>query len=156
MVVRRWSVADLDEPSWLLSVVARLDESPPIELAECFGRDYEGPAWPSGLEAPTLDGSVITFRVRPEDVVRYRDALGARLAAANRRFAEVIVPRALAREAQQRAREEERRRIIAEAQRLFDLDLGSSADAAPVFEAREELEPGVGLAYRVAERGGRS
>jgi hypothetical protein len=161
MVLRRWSVSDLDETTGRLQVVARLDEAPPDELADCFGRDYDGAAWPDDLEAPTLDGALVSFEVRPEDVVRYRDALRERLAAASRRYAEVVVPLALALEAAIRAKEEERLRIIAEAQRLFDLDpeLERTPASEPVFERRAEPQaPGlsVGLASRVAERGRRA
>jgi len=133
MTIRKWSVTDLDAASGQLEVIARLDEAPPLELAECFGADYDGPAWPVDLERPALDGALITFRVRPADVVRYRDALRARLEAANRRYDEVIVPRELAREAALRAREEARRRTIAEAQRLLDLDPDSEADDGVLF-----------------------
>jgi hypothetical protein len=156
MILRKWSVTDLEEPSGLLAVVARLDQTAPLELAECFGNDYEGPAWPEDLEAPALDGVLITFRVRPEDVVRYRDALHERLAAANRRYAGVIVPRALAAEADARAKEEERRRIIADAQRLFDLDPNLGADSEPLLDLREEPLRPEGWAFRVAERAGRA
>jgi hypothetical protein len=138
MTIRKWSVTDLDGASGLLEVIARLDEAPSLELAECFGADYDGPAWPVDLERPALDGTLITFRVRPADVLRYRDALRTRLDAANRRYAEVIVPRELARQAAFRAREEERRRTIAEAQRLLDLD--------------PEVEADDGASFRVAAR----
>src|SRR5262249_62034563 len=92
MVVRNWSVSDLDDETGLLSVTARLDEQPPFELAECFGRDYDGPEWPEGLETPTLDSVLITFRVRPDDVLRYREALRSPLAGANRRYAPGGIP----------------------------------------------------------------
>ena len=153
MTLRIWTVTGLDEATGLLEGVARLDEAPLFELAECFGAGYDGPAWPVDLERPLLDGALITFRVRPVDVVRYRDALRTRLDAANWRYAHVIVPRELAREAALRAKEEERQRTIAEAQRLLDLD--------PGFEVVEEGSPdlpGLGdphadsLAFRVAVR----
>jgi hypothetical protein len=159
MVLRRWSVSDLDEATGLLNVAARLDETPPIELAQCFGGEYDGPPWPGDLEPPRLDGSLIAFRVRPHDVLRYRDALRERLAAANRRYAEVVVPLALALEAALRAKAEERQRIIAEAQRLFDLDPALAVDAQPAPVPRvEPPEPtlATGLALRVAERSRRA
>jgi hypothetical protein len=153
MNLRKWSVADLEESSGMLEVHARLDDAPPVDLAECFGADYDGPAWPPDLERPVLDGALITFRVRPADVVRYRDALRTRLAVANRRYADVIVPLELAREAAVRAKEEERQRTIAEAQRLFDLDpaLGPAGEAAVELARVHEL-PSEGLAFRVAAR----
>ena len=85
MILRKWSVSDLDESSGLLNVVARLGDPPWPELADCFGAAYEGPPWPPDLEQPVLDGVLITFRVRSGDVLRYREALRMRLAAANRR-----------------------------------------------------------------------
>jgi hypothetical protein len=78
-----------------------------------------------------LDGVLITFRVRPGDVLRYRETLRTRLAAANRRYAEVVIPRALAREAALQAKEEERRRIIVEAQRLCSTSIPPSPRATP-------------------------
>jgi hypothetical protein len=157
MVVRKWSVSDLDDETGLLSVTARLDEPPPMELAECFWNEYDGPEWPEGLEAPALDSVLITFRVRPDDVLRYREALRSRLAAANRRYATVVVPAARAAEAAARAREENRARIIAEAQRLFDRDPSTETDAGLVYDPTPDaiVEHGAGLAYRMAERGGR-
>ena len=155
MVLRKWSVSDLDQQSGLLAVVARLDEPPTLELAECFGSDYDGPAWPEELEAPALDGVLITFHVRPEDVVRYREVLRARLAAANRRYAEVIVPRALAAEAALRKKEEERQRVIADAQRLFDLDpelSGERVASIEMLDGRGEPPPVEGWASRVVGR----
>ena len=158
MVVRKWSVSDLDDETGLLSVTARLDEPPPMELAECFWNDDDGPSWPEGLEAPELDSVLINFRVRPEDVLRYREALRSRLAAANRRYATVVIPAARAAEAAARAREENRARIIAEAQRLFDLDPSTSTETEGlVYDPTPDaiVEHGAGLAYRMAERGGR-
>jgi hypothetical protein len=157
IVLRKWSVSDLDEATGLLSVVARLEDPPPLELGDCFGAGYDGPPWPPDLERPVLDGVLITFRVRPDDVLRYREALRTRLAAANRRYAEVVIPRALAREAALRAQEEERRRIIAEAQRLFDLDPAFDEGEAEFADGLHEAVSGsAGLAYRVAERAGRA
>jgi hypothetical protein len=151
LVLRKWSVSDLDDATGLLSVAGRLAEPPSLELADCFGSDYDGPAWPPDLEPPVLDGVLITFRVRPADVVRYREALRARIAHANRRYADVVVPRALAVEAALRAREEERRRVIAEAQRLFDLDPALAGGHEAFVDAGDD--PGShGLALRVAER----
>jgi hypothetical protein len=156
MILRKWSVSDLDQSTGLLSVVARLGDPPPLELADCFGADYDGPPWPSELERPVLDGVLISFRVRPEDVLRYREALRARLSAANRLYAEVVVPRALAREAALRAKEDERRRIIAEAQRQFDLDPALVAEEVEFADSLHEAVTGpAGFAYRVAERAGR-
>jgi hypothetical protein len=156
MILRKWTVADLDDETRLLNIVARLADPPPLELAECFGGDYEGPPWPPDLEKPVLDGVLITFRVRPEDVLRYRDALRARLAAANRRYAQVIVPRALAREAALRAKEEQRRRIIAEAQRLLDLDPALDEGPSLLRElAGAPLRRAESLSLRVGERAGR-
>jgi hypothetical protein len=156
MILRKWSVSDLDEATGLLSVVARLGHPPPLELADCFGADYEGPPWPPDLEQPGLDGVLITFRVRSDDVLRYREALRLRLAAANRRYAEVVIPRALAHEAALRAKEEERQRIIAEAQRLFDLDPAFDDDDALADALREAVRGSAGLADRVAERAART
>jgi hypothetical protein len=151
LVLRKWSVADLDGDTGLLSVVARLDHAPPFDLAECFGSGSDGPPWPPELELPVLDGALISLRVRPEDVVRYRDALRARIAAANRRYAEVVLPRALAHEAALRAKEEERRRIIADAQRQLDLDPALTEEGFGDY-SYSPLSRVEGLAFRVGER----
>jgi hypothetical protein len=157
MILRKWSVSDLDEATGLLNVVGRLADPPPLELGDCFGAGYDGPPWPPDLERPVLDGVLITFRVRSEDVLRYREALRTRLGAANRRYAEVVIPRALAREAALRAKEEERRRIIADAQRLFDLDPAFEDDEAGFEDGLHQAVAGsAGLAYRVAERAARA
>jgi hypothetical protein len=153
MTLRKWAVTGLDEATGLLEAVARLDEAPPLELAECFGAGYDGPAWPVDLERPLLDGALITFRVRPADVVRYRDALRTRLEAANWRYAYVIVPRELAREAALRAKEEERQRTIAEAQRLLDLDPGLEIlEEAPADRSSLRAPHEDSLAFRVTAR----
>jgi hypothetical protein len=154
IILRKWSVSDLEEATGMLNVVGRLDHPPPLELGACFGGDYEGPAWPPDLERPVLDGVLITFRARPEDVLRYREALRARIDAANRRYSEVIIPRELALQAAIRAKEEERRRIIAEAQKILDLDPALNDEESLWDEAAADLR-GNGFAHRVADRAAR-
>ena len=125
MLIREWTVLDLDEQSGLLSVSARLDEVPDEPLAEAFGPEYSGPPWPSDLEPPLLEGARLSFQVRPEAVARYSDALLERIEAANKGYAEVILPRIRAEDAAIKAKEQERIAIIAQVQLLLDARLPS-------------------------------